>query len=161
MMFMFFVNKPISLVLYLLGLIMLILFVISYRYEDIIKFMILVLFFPSYNILYNACLWYYLLRSKQKMEIKGVDIRKLKGVMSGYFILYAISFIIGLILSQELFIIAFYLCIYSVVSYVILKCVIFAKFISLGLKQNSTLKDFKMEEMYEEIREIMLKKIVS
>jgi hypothetical protein len=121
---------------------------------------------PAFSIFYFTFItYYYLLRGEEKFEIKGVDIRVFKGPVRIYWFMSLIGLGISILLfnftSYILFFSALFLLFYNGICAVILKCVIYAKFVSLALKKNPSLKDFKIEDLYTDIREILLKKVIS
>lgn len=157
-----FINKPITLVLYLLGVCLMIL--LSFQDED--KFWVTcVWLIPAFSIFYlNSITYYYLLRGNEKFEIKGVDIRSFKGPVRVYWLISLVGLAIGFVLFLNTYSAlapAIFLVFYNAICAVILKLVIYAKFFSLALKKNPTLKDFKIEDLYVDIREILLKKVIS
>ncbi|MGE3920754.1 MAG: hypothetical protein AB7F64_07450 [Gammaproteobacteria bacterium] len=158
-----FVNKPLTFVLYLLGVCLMVLF----SFQDGNKFWFTcVWLIPAFSIFYfNAVTYHYLLRGNEKFEIKGVDIRAFKWPVRVYWLMSLIGLAISLVIlfsgEHILFFSALFLVFYNAICAVVLKLVIYAKFFSLALKKNPTLKDFKIEDLYSDIREILLKKVIN
>jgi uncharacterized protein YacL len=156
------VNKPLTSILYVLGVCLMIL--LSLQDEDKFWFTCVWLI-PAFSILYfTSITYYYLLRGNEKFEIKGVDIRSFKGSVIVYWLMSLIGLVIGFILfinTDSALFPAIFLVFYNAICAVVLKLVIYAKFFSLALKKNPTLKDFKIEDLYSDIREILLKKVIN
>jgi hypothetical protein len=106
---------------------------------------------------------YFLFKGNEKFEIKGVDIRIFKKQVKIYwkacFVGLLISIVIGFSLPW-LLPAAVFLFFYNIILAVIMRAVIYTKFISFALKKNPTIKDFKIEDLYVDVREILLRKIV-
>lgn len=156
------VNKPITAFLYILGVCLMVL--LSFQDGDKYFFTAFWLI-PTFSILYFTSINYiYLLRGDKKLEIKGVDIRFCKGPVRVYWFMSLIGLLIGIWIFNSngyiLFLAAIFLLFYNAIAAVILKCVIYAKFFSLAVKKNPTIKDFKAEDFYTDVREVLLKKVI-
>ena len=158
-----FFNKPITAICYVLGLCFAIL--ISFLDSDKAYMM----FTPFWSVIafsvfyFNAITYYYFFKGNEKFEIKGVDIRDFKGIINAYWFLSLIGFIAVLIfyICFDSFLgSAFILSIYNVICAIIVRCIIYSKFVSTALKKNPTIKEFKIDDLYVDIREILLKKII-
>ncbi len=156
-----FVNKPITVLLYILGVCLMVL--LSFQDEDKFFFTAFWLI-PAFSIFYFTSInYYYLLRGDEKFEIKGVDIRIFKGPVRIYWFMSFVGLMIGMWLfsfGYILFNAAGFLVFYNAIAAVILKCVIYAKFFSLAVKKNPTFKDLKIEDFYTDVREVLLKKVI-
>ena len=157
-----FVNKPLTLILYLLGVCLMVLI----TFQDGNKFWFTcVWLIPAFSVFYfTAITYHYLLRGNEKFEIKGVDIRAFKGPVRVYWLMSLIGLIISIIIFANTYIVFFsalFLVFYNAICAAILQGVIYAKFFSLALKKNPTLKDLKIEDLYTDIREILLKKVIN
>lgn len=155
-----FVNKPITALLYALGL--LLVFLIGFY--DVMHIFALVWSLAAFSILYCTSInYYYLLRGNEKFEIRGVDLRVLKGPLRIYWIVSLIGLIIAISIFSHygtVFPAAFFLTFYNAIFAALLKFVIYSKFVSLALKKNPTFKDLKLEDFYTDIREVLLKKVI-
>ena len=158
-----FVNKPITAVFYVLGLC----FVILISFLDLEEPYIM--FTPFWSIAafsvfyFNAITYYYVFKGNEKFEIKGVDIRNFKGTVKAYWFMSFIGLLIGIIFYTCFNVIigaAIFLTFYNVICAVVIRLVIYSKFISLALKKNPTIKNFEVDDLYGEIREILLKKVI-
>ncbi len=162
MIMLLFVNKPLSFVLYLLGVCLMVLL----SFQDGNKFWFTSFWLiPAFSVFYFTAIPYlYLLKGNEKFEIKGVDIRIFKGPVRIYWIMSLIGLIIAIVIFNKTYAVlasAFFLAFYNAICTAILKLVIYAKFFSVALKKNPTLKDFKIEDLYSDVREILLKKVVN
>lgn len=162
MLMFFFVNKPLTLFLYLLGLCLMIML----SFADSRYYMTVIPLIVSFTLFYSVCLMYYFfLRGDPSFEIRGIPIKTLKRPMQIYFVLYILACLLTFYfyMSQReriLFFPAAFLVFYSFISFVILQSALITKFISAGLKQNKKLRDFNLEHLYEEMREILLKRLI-
>lgn len=163
MIMLLFVNKPLTFVLYLLGLC----FMVLLSFLDGDKFWFTsVWLIPAFSVFYcTAMTYYYLLKGNEQFEIKGVDIRFLKGPVKIYWLMSLIGLAISVMIfhldGEILFFSAAFLVFYNAVCAVALKLVIYTKFFSLAIKKNPTFKDLKIEDLYQDIREVILRKIIN
>lgn len=90
-----FVNKPLTFILYVLGVCLMILI----SFQDGNKFWFTSIWLiPAFSIFYfTSMTYYYLLRGNEKFEIKGVDIRLFKGPVRVYWLMS----LIGLVISAD------------------------------------------------------------
>lgn len=161
MIMLLFVNRPITILLYLLGVCLMIL--LSFQGEG--RFWLTCIWLiPAYSIFYCTSITnYYLLRGNEKFEIKSVDIRIFKGLVRIYWFFGLIGVIMSVVLfrhTDAVLASAIFLFFYNVICTAALKCAIYAKFFSLVLKKNPKLKDFKIDDLYADIRKILLKKVI-
>ncbi len=156
-----FVNKPITVLFYLLGLCLMVF--ISFSDGDKFWFTSIWLV-AAYSVFYcTSIIYYYLLRGDEKFEIRGVDIRTLKVMLKIYWFMCLVGLFIGLLIASKTSAVIFpaiFLLFYNAICAAILKCVILAKLFSLALKKNPTIKDINIDELYKEIRELLLKKVI-
>jgi hypothetical protein len=113
---------------------------------------------------FTAIQLHFLFKGNEKFEIKGVDIRIFKTQVKKYWIACWISLLISIVIgyaSPVLLPAAVFLFFYHIILSNMIKSVIYNKFISVVLKKTPTIKDFKVEDLYVDVREILLRKIVS
>jgi hypothetical protein len=156
-----FVNKPITFFLYLLGVVLMVL--ISCQDDDF--WFTSLWLIPAYSIIYCSSLpYFYLFRGREKIKVGGVNIKAFKTPMKVYWFMSLIGFIISLIVfinTYVVFFAAFVWLFYNLFCLAILRCYIFAKFFSLAVKNNPTVKDFKIQEIYNDMRDVLMKKVIS
>lgn len=163
MLMLFFVNKPVTFILYSIGLILMYCFsYIDGQYNHDHKYWITgIMLMISFTLFYiPSLLYFFILRGNQKFEVMGVDLKILKRPIQIYFVLYSLVCVVLTIINGRLAFGAGILMIYSIISLVCLQSVITAKFISTGLKQNKELKNFNFGQLYGEIRTIILKRVL-
>lgn len=159
-MFIFFVNKPITLIPYLIGLVSL--FFAGFMNREFP--------FPFIANSFSFSLWYmvllvryYVLSGEGELYIWEVKINRFNRIFDWILGLNALALIIGLIAmpSQAGFPVAFVLIFYTVISFGILQKIVIAKFISEGVKQNTSIKELKPDDLYKELRELIIRKIIN
>ena len=163
MILLLFVNKPLTLVFYLLGLGLLAL--LAFMHSHPLAWVGFFISIFAFSVFYFTSLtYYYFLKGDEKFEIKGVDIR----IFQKSFIVYWIFSLIGWVASSIAlingaipFALFFLLTFYNAICAIALRCYVYAKFFSMALKKNPSLKNFRMEDFYQDIREILLKKIIN
>lgn len=161
MLSLFFVNKPIIILPFLAGIIFI--FIISFYVESPFAF---AFFFISFIIwFWVSVIYHYILDSNEPLLVKGIDISQFRKPVK---IVLIINLSIGALAIAVSFIgppvggvPAFVWCVASAISAKSLECYIKGKFISLSLKENSQLKDFDLNAIYTDIREVLLKKLIS
>ena len=163
MMMLIFVNKPLTAIFFVLGICLSFLPLLfdNSRFNICVPFPLSIAFGLFYC---NSITLYYFLRGNEKFEVKGVDIRSFKGVLKAYWFISLIGFLIAIIILSYFKVIfgaVAFLFIYNFISFFVSREVLYSKFISLALKKNPTIKDFKIEDLYEDVREILLKKIIN
>jgi hypothetical protein len=162
MLLLFLVNKPLTLFLYLLGILLLFLYamyIVDLRKWEVLLFMIFSII--DYSFIYNIWLWYTLINDKEEIKIKGVDIRRFVPFIVVYFFIYLIVLINLLAFDVQILVVPIVVLVYTIISYVLFKILMLSKFVSLVLKANPNLKDLKFEDWYEDVRKVLLKKVIS
>lgn len=162
MLMLLFVNKPITLISFILGLCLIVLL----SFHDGIRW-----FFTVGWLLFAFCFFYctavpsyFLLKGNQKMEIRGVDIRVFKRSFNIYIFMSTIGLIIASIIfsfSYIMFPAAAFLGFYNAIAMAVFRGALYAKFVSYSLKNNAALKPLEIEELYVDIRQVLLKKIIA
>ena len=159
-MFIFFVNKPITIVPYLLGLFLCI-FIGSFGIEPFVM--------PIFNII-NFSYWYtgllirYYILCGEETIIFNVNLNKFKGIFNFFLILNVFVFALlnvqfirypGIVLIWGIGLFFF-----TCISLSIFQKILEAKLISAGIKSNSSIKDIRFDDLYKEMREVALKKLI-
>lgn len=169
-----FVNKPISAVFYFLGLFFILFSIVFYEYvlslyvykSSFYELNVFAFAFISaaFTIHYITFIYlYYLLRGDEKYEIRGVDIRKFKGLLNVYSYFILLGYILAIVITsvfQDPIAGAFLLHVYTVIFMLSFLSYVRAKLISLFFKKNKKIDDFNMDELYQEIRKILLEKVI-
>lgn len=152
-----FVNKPLSALLGFLGL-CLVCLVVYIDYWHVLPLFWAIAAYSFFFFTFTN--YYYLLRGDKKFEIRGVDLRDLKGPFRIYVIVSVIALMTTILLSPHVFPGIIPLAVFNGLSAVILKLVLYSRFVSLALKKNPSFKDLKVEDFYIDIREVLLKKVI-
>ena len=167
MLMLLFVNKPITFALYLLSAFAI--FLLIFMQEGVWsgKLLAFIFLFIAFTILYATSIpYFYLLRGNEKAEIKGFNIKTLKGPFRCYLLISLIgtfTFTLALIFNQDymLIFLGFVLIFYNAICSAILLSVAQAKFFSQAIKANPTLKMTDVNDFYADIRAVLLKKVIS
>lgn len=159
-MFIFFVNKPKALIPYFLGLALLIYVVLFDEQLPVSVILNAVSFSLWYFMLMVR---YYVLSGDEKIRIWEVEINQFKHLFDFFLVLDAIAILSILIftLKKNNGSLSVPLLFFMVISFIVLHKIVFAKFISQGLKHNSSLKNMSVDEVYKEVREIAIKKLIN
>jgi hypothetical protein len=158
--FLFFVNKPWTIIPYLFGII---LFVgVNALNLEFFPFPFLFLWF-SFTLWYPLVLVYYYVLRNGDQEILGIKISQLRK----FFLttiwalgLASVAACILLVYFDSSFGSIFLIMGFTVFSLIIFQSIIEAKLASETLKRNASLKELKFDDLYTEIRKLILTKVI-
>ena len=156
-----FINKPIYFIFYIICVTILVLIGLQ---ESGWIFMVVCLIADFSMFYFNFAPYYHLSRGNDKFEIKKVDVRFLKWPVRIYFFLSLLGLIIGIFISIQMRSVsgaAFFLFFYNLIFAIIFRIFIYSRFFSLVLKNNPTIKDLSMENLYADVREVLMKRIIN
>lgn len=165
--FIFFVNKPLTVLFYFIGLIICILISIINMPVWIFSIFSSIFLMITFSVWYPFILFYcYFLRNNgENIQIQGVHLKSLKRPLEFVFALnvlfIAIAIGITIYLFPHVVVGSFFVLLYSVFSINILEQYILAKLVSIGIKQNVSLKITEINTVYAEIREVLTKKLIN
>ncbi len=157
----FFMYKPLALLLYLLGLGVIL--TLSLVDLDAAPFVFLNLT-ALFTFWFMGCVVrYYVLDTTQlENSLCGVSLKKFTSFFNAFIVVDFLALMIAgfcLLYFQRGFGVAFISIFYTVFSTLIFQKALQAKFISEMLKNNKHLKDFHVEHIYQEIRELFVNKV--
>lgn len=159
--FIFFANKPLSIIPFILGLIACVLIAIQ---QPPIPFNLMFLIFPFLIWYPFFMLYYYVLRKSDNIEVRGVDISKLKKAFEVTFLLHLICIPgliwLGLHLFPSVILPALFVMIYAAISWKCLEQYCLAKFVSEGIKKNVSWEDLNLKAIYSDLREVLTKTLI-
>ena len=164
-MFMFFVNKPASIYPYLVAFFVSLLWSLKIWTwkDDIDPIFSFVINIFSFSIWYYVFLLRYYILGGEELIFCKIPLSRFKGIFDFYLTFYA-AFIIGINVlifrfHDGLFL-PFILGWFGGLFFIIFEKVVKAKFISKGFKHNSSIKDMKIDDIYQEFREVATKKLI-
>jgi len=157
---MFFVNRPLSIIPYVLGLLVLIAYLILVGHLAFFSFLAGIV---SMSVWYYVFLIRYYILSGKDMYLLGVKLRKFKLIANVFLCINL--FVNLLLLTFEILVPtggfwAFVLGFYTLISYSTLDSICSNKFISEGIRNNSNIKNLKLDDIYQDLREVMLTKLI-
>ena len=158
--FLFFVNKPLTIIPYLLGIILLL--GVNALNLEMFPLPFLFLLF-SFTLWYPLFLVYYYVLRDADQEILGVQISQFRKLFFNIVWLLGLAIVaacVGVGYFQSSFGSMFFILGFTVISLNIFQYIIEAKLVSEGLKRNASLKDLKFNDLYTEIRQIILTKVI-
>jgi hypothetical protein len=160
--FMFFVNKPLTVIPYITTL-AIFLYLSFFSENDFI--------FPFFTFLIGFTAWYpvyliyhYILREDGDFEIRGINIsvlrKPVKFVLMIDWIIFLIAATIIITAPESIFIAALLITVVVCILNMILESYATAKLVSEGIKKNVHLKDLDFQGLYTELRELLTKRLI-
>lgn len=159
--FLFFVNKPLTVIPYLLGIILLL--GVNVLNLDMFPLPFLFLLF-SFTLWYPIFLVYYYVLRDADDEILGIQVSQFRNLFFNILWMLGLAIVmacIGVGYFQSSFGSMFFILAFTVISLIIFQSIIEAKLVSEGLKRNTSLKDLNFNDMYTEIRQLILTKVIN
>lgn len=157
----FFINRPLTILPYLVGMCCLITFASMIEVEGIS--VVVGLLGILFTMWYSAFLIRYHILNDRESHIWGIKIHKFRlafSVFLGFHLVAMATAVCGLLYFQNGFQTIFLLIFYLVLSTIIFQLTIRAKVLSEAFKNDLNLKEWKLEELYLQIRELFLKKVI-
>ena len=164
-MIMFFLNKPVSIYPYLAGLVAIFawFFIICNFTKSDEPFLTLMVDLFAFSFWYYIFLIRYYIFGGEELIFFNVPLTRFKRLFNFCLTLYG-SLILGANLTMlkvtNSFIIAFFFAVISVITLFIFERLVVAKFISEGFKSNFSIKGVNLDDIYQELREVAIKKLI-
>lgn len=158
--FIFFVNKPLTVIPYLLGIILLI--GVNALNLDMFPLPFLFLFF-CFSLWYPLLLVYYYVLRDAEGEILGIKASQLRNLFFYILWIVGLAMVLACIFCgyfKSTFGSIFFGFGFTVISLIIFQSIIEAKLVTEGLKRNANLNELKFNDLYVEIRQLILTKVI-
>lgn len=164
-MFMFFLNRPVSIYPYLAGFIAIVIwsFIAWPLSHTRGPFAALIFNMMGFSLWYYLFLIRYYILSGEECTFFNIPLNRFKGIFNIYLVFFA-GWIIGANLImfkfQEAVILALPFVWFGFLFFALFRGILKAKFVSEGLKNNSSIKGMKLDDIYQEFRELVNKKLI-
>lgn len=164
-MLMFFLNRPISLYPYLISFMAIFIwsFIVWPMSHNSGPFLALIVDIGSFSAWYYIFLIRYYILGGEEVIFFKIPLSLFKGMFNFYLAFYA-SLIIGvnfmMFKLDESFLLPFGLAWFGAVFCILFKEIVKAKFISEGIKHNSSIKGMNLDGIYQEFREVATRKLL-
>jgi hypothetical protein len=158
--FLFFVNKPWTIIPYLLGIILFL--GVNALNLEFFPFPFIFLSF-CFTLWYPLVLVYYFVLRDGDQEILGIKISQLRKLfLNTIWVLVLANVAAGILLVyfDSSFGSMFLILGFTVFSLIIFQSIIEAKLASEALKRNASLKELKFDDLYIEVRQLILTKVI-